>query len=218
MNKLKELRKAKKISQNTLASFLGVNEKTISRWENGESQINSKKVEKLADYFGVSVAYLLGYTDIPKQYQDEEIVSFNQETYFAYSDFRNEDEKEKYQYTDFVRFLIDNGIFLTNDELHTVFSLIKQLDANNVYNDGKYLFANDVLPEEWSKYKDGKYSNILKPDKNVAYSDLEKELNAYIWDETHSNNNHRKFDTIKATKLLKVLKNAYGEREYLDQD
>ncbi|MBF0818602.1 helix-turn-helix domain-containing protein [Streptococcus acidominimus] len=63
MNRLKELRKEKKLSQKEIADFLTVNEKTISRWENGESQIKSDKAKALADYFGVSVAYLLGYSE-----------------------------------------------------------------------------------------------------------------------------------------------------------
>lgn len=63
MNRLKELRQEKKLSQKELADYLGVNEKTISRWENGESTIKSDKAKALADHFGVSVGYLLGYSD-----------------------------------------------------------------------------------------------------------------------------------------------------------
>lgn len=63
MNRLKELRQEKKLSQKELADYLGVNEKTISRWENGESTIKSDKAQALADYFGVSVGYLLGYSE-----------------------------------------------------------------------------------------------------------------------------------------------------------
>lgn len=63
LNRLKELRKEKKLTQEELASEIGVNEKTISRWENGESTIKSDKAQALADYFGVSVGYLLGYSN-----------------------------------------------------------------------------------------------------------------------------------------------------------
>lgn len=63
MNRLKELRQEKKLSQKEIANFLGVNEKTISRWEKNESTIKSDKAQKLADYFGVSVSHLLGYSD-----------------------------------------------------------------------------------------------------------------------------------------------------------
>ena len=63
MNRLKELRKEKKISQKKLSEIFGVTEKTISRWENEEVQIKSDKAKQLADFFGVSVPYLLGFSD-----------------------------------------------------------------------------------------------------------------------------------------------------------
>lgn len=63
MNRLKELRKEKKLSQKEIAKEMSISEKTLSRWENGESQIKPKKAQKLADYFGVSIGYLLGYND-----------------------------------------------------------------------------------------------------------------------------------------------------------
>lgn len=61
MNRLKELRQEKKLTQEELASEIGVSKITILRWENGERQIKPDKAQKLADYFGVSVGYLLGY-------------------------------------------------------------------------------------------------------------------------------------------------------------
>ncbi|HEM6028792.1 TPA: helix-turn-helix transcriptional regulator, partial [Streptococcus suis] len=48
MNRLKKLRQEKKLSQKELADYLGINEKTISRWENGESTIKSDKAQALA--------------------------------------------------------------------------------------------------------------------------------------------------------------------------
>lgn len=42
---------------------MSISEKTLSRWENGESQIKPEKSQQLADFFGVSVGYLLGYSD-----------------------------------------------------------------------------------------------------------------------------------------------------------
>lgn len=63
MNRLKELRKEKKLSQKEIAKEMSISEKTLSRWENGESQIKPEKAQQLADYFGVSVGYLLGYEE-----------------------------------------------------------------------------------------------------------------------------------------------------------
>lgn len=61
MNRLKVLRKEKKLTQEELASEVGVSKITILRWENGERQIKQDKAQALADYFNVEVGYLLGY-------------------------------------------------------------------------------------------------------------------------------------------------------------
>ena len=66
VNRIKELRQEKNIKQEEIAKIAGVSAMTISRWENGESHIKTSKAEKLAVYFGVGVAYLLGYDDIDK--------------------------------------------------------------------------------------------------------------------------------------------------------
>ena len=71
MNRLKELRKEKKISQKKLSEIFGVTEKTISRWENEEVQIKPDKTQELADYFGVSVGYLLGYDVVLKSIENK---------------------------------------------------------------------------------------------------------------------------------------------------
>lgn len=63
MNRLKELRKEKKYTQAQIAELMDVNVKTISRWERGEFEIKPAQAKMLADYFGVSVGYLLGYVD-----------------------------------------------------------------------------------------------------------------------------------------------------------
>lgn len=63
MNRLKELRKRKKMTQQELANIIGVTKLTILRWEKGDRQIKSDKAQQLAEYFNVSVGYLLGYED-----------------------------------------------------------------------------------------------------------------------------------------------------------
>ena len=63
MNRLKELRKEKKLTQKELADKINVSKITVLRWENGESQIKPDKAQQLADFFGVSIAHLLEYDD-----------------------------------------------------------------------------------------------------------------------------------------------------------
>ncbi|EOB32336.1 MULTISPECIES: helix-turn-helix domain-containing protein [Streptococcus] len=63
MNRLKELRQGKKLTQQELAQEIGVSKLTILNWEKGEHQIKSDKAQQLADFFEVPVGYLLGYDD-----------------------------------------------------------------------------------------------------------------------------------------------------------
>lgn len=63
--RLKELRRAKGISQLKLALALNTNQNTISRYETGEREPGIHELIQLADYFDVSVDYLLERTDNP---------------------------------------------------------------------------------------------------------------------------------------------------------
>lgn len=61
--RLKQLRKERKISQLKLAFDLNMNQNTISRYENLERQADYETLIRFADYFDVSVDYLLGRTE-----------------------------------------------------------------------------------------------------------------------------------------------------------
>ncbi len=70
MNRLKELRKEKGDTQEVVAKAMGVTRRGYQKWENGESQIKPEKAQQLADYFNVSVGYLLGYEDLLDQIEE----------------------------------------------------------------------------------------------------------------------------------------------------
>ena len=61
--RLKSLRKEKNISQLKLAIDLNMNQNSISRYENGEREADYNTLIKFADYFDVSLDYLLGRSD-----------------------------------------------------------------------------------------------------------------------------------------------------------
>ena len=63
MEVLKKLRLDKNISQQKLANILGVSRSTIAMWEIGGSQPDNTSLSQLADYFDVSVDYLLGRSE-----------------------------------------------------------------------------------------------------------------------------------------------------------
>lgn len=64
--RLRFLRKKKGISQLKLALDLNMNQNSISRYETGEREADYKTLVALADYFNVSIDYLLERTDNPK--------------------------------------------------------------------------------------------------------------------------------------------------------
>ena len=66
MQRLKELRVKKHISQLKLAMDLGMNQNSISRYENGEREADYKTLISFADYFAVSIDYLLERTNNPE--------------------------------------------------------------------------------------------------------------------------------------------------------
>lgn len=64
MNRLRELRKNKGITQSELAKMLGITQNNYSYWENGKVKIDNKSIELLADFFNVTTDYLLGVDNI----------------------------------------------------------------------------------------------------------------------------------------------------------
>lgn len=66
MKRLKELRKKKRLSQLALAMKLNTSQNTISRYETGEREPGIEELVRIADFFQVSVDYLLERTDNPK--------------------------------------------------------------------------------------------------------------------------------------------------------
>ena len=66
--RIRGLREDKELTQDFMAHYLHVNQRTYSRYENGEHSIPLDVLCKLADFHGVSVDYLLERTDRKKPY------------------------------------------------------------------------------------------------------------------------------------------------------
>lgn len=62
--RLKELREDKGLKQHEIADILGVGRPTIAGYETKGKQADHDKLKILADYFNVSIDYLLGRTDV----------------------------------------------------------------------------------------------------------------------------------------------------------
>ncbi len=68
--RLKELRKARHLSQVRLAIDLNMTQNNISRYETGAREAGYEALILFADYFNVSTDYLLGRTNNPAPYPD----------------------------------------------------------------------------------------------------------------------------------------------------
>lgn len=73
-SRMKELRKRENITQEDLAELVSASQQSVSQWERNPMSIPSDVACKLADYFHVSVDYLLERTDMlafPNKYYSE---------------------------------------------------------------------------------------------------------------------------------------------------
>lgn len=66
MFRLKQLRESRNITQLKLAVDLNMNQNSISRYETGTHEADYKTLIAFADYFNVSIDYLMERTDNPK--------------------------------------------------------------------------------------------------------------------------------------------------------
>ena len=199
MNRLKELRQNKKLSQKELAKDIGVHYRTLQNWENGESQIKPEKAQQLADFFGVNVGYLLGYVDDSEIYDDEVVIEPEKGMILAYSMERSNKKLQEKMFKDYT-------IFISDNEILALYAMVQAADLNNATPKG-IQFTNLIFSDnDEAKQIIDDYSFIFGDE--FARNDLDEQIRGYISEETRTKE--------KSEKLLKVLQSAYGERDYLD--
>lgn len=79
--RLKELRKAKGLSQATLAERLGMSKSTIGAYETGDIKPSVEAIEALAEFFNVNKGYLMGEEDYGLYYMDPVVAEMAKELY-----------------------------------------------------------------------------------------------------------------------------------------
>lgn len=85
-DKIKNLREENKLTQQDIADLLNTSKQTISNYESGKNEPNLSTVVAIADYFGVTVDYLVGRTNsktgIPNsvllKFREKALKSFNE--------------------------------------------------------------------------------------------------------------------------------------------
>ncbi|HFR3749597.1 TPA: helix-turn-helix domain-containing protein [Streptococcus suis] len=198
MNRLKELRQEKKLSQKEIALELQVPPRTYQRWENGESQIKPDKAQALADYFGVPVGYLLGYEETPDSLLDEIASDLNRQlTKDEKEDLKKHPELNEYYLSlawdrmlknqnaevekqirafddDFINFLKYHDLYLSNTEIEKVINIMYSYsNANNLYLGS---LIRDKNLKELRQQKEKDFSELFKYSSlwEMNYKALEK--------------------------------------------
>lgn len=84
--RLKYLRKEKKLTQNDMAELLGITRQGYAKYESGSGEPDIKAIDKLANFFNVTTDYLLGRSDIknPEKMTNEGISNADYEKLTAY--------------------------------------------------------------------------------------------------------------------------------------
>lgn len=64
VQRIEEMLKTEGLTQSKLASVIGVNQSTVCNWLNGKKEPSIESLWKLADFFDVSIDYLIGRKEI----------------------------------------------------------------------------------------------------------------------------------------------------------
>lgn len=79
MSVINDLRKNSGLSQKEFADLFNVHQTAVSQWETGKTTPDKETLIKIANYFGVSIDYLLGNTEQkekPLVNEDEELTEY----------------------------------------------------------------------------------------------------------------------------------------------
>ena len=169
MNRLKELRQGKKLTQQELAQEIGVSKLTILNWEKGEHQIKSDKAQQLADFFEVPVGYLLGFNNddvteyeidfhnnVMERMDKEAFVRFLD--YISLSDIVLSDKQIEmifYQLQDLSE-LNSNYRYTETDteKLKSMYSVkLNYIPTENILKVTNLLYKDDTIEEQFKQYK-----------------------------------------------------------------
>ena len=169
MNRLKELRKRDKITQVAFAKDNGIPLRTLQSWENGESQIKPEKAQQLADIFGVSVGYLLGFniddvTEDEINFRNNVMERMNKEAFVRFLDFitlsdivlsDKQIEMIFYQLQDLSELNSDYRYTETDvEKLKSMYSVkLNYMPTEGLIKISNILYKEDAIEEQFEQYK-----------------------------------------------------------------
>lgn len=101
MNRLKDLRIEKKMSQAKLAETFNISQQAISHYEKGLRDMDYDLIKSISAFFNVSTDYLLGISN-NKNYEDKEsTIALHSD--IDYKDLPKEAKEEIYNFIDYIK-------------------------------------------------------------------------------------------------------------------
>lgn len=204
-NRIMELRKRKGLTLQQVADAIGVGNNTISRYETGKREPKLKTWEKLANFFNVSVAYLMGISNSPNDGFDEIFIKdapydidewnnlFDTNAAKISTSLSAEQESNVVSsLTTYKRILIDLIPYVIEEKLDT--NEVEELKKNNL----KMLIniINTLDINWWPQSQFTSKNNLESPEEKVDPSDprvqkklnkILKKINELLKDELESN-------------------------------
>ncbi len=100
---LKYLREKKGLSQSELAKAVGMTQQAINKYENQSTEPDIDTLKKLAAYFGTSIDFLVGNTDIERKYEAVTKSDLNTEELMMMEAYRDSEPKYRDILLDLIR-------------------------------------------------------------------------------------------------------------------
>ncbi len=106
LNRIRALRKEKGLTQADLAAILKVSSRTVGFYETEGRDPDTETLKKLADYFEVSIDYLLGHGDLrnPYKLQDKQLPQIFDSKHLYDEDLPPEAKEEIEQFAEYIRY------------------------------------------------------------------------------------------------------------------
>ena len=151
MNRIKELRKEKKLTISKVSDDLNIPKTTLNNYENGKrTPRDSVLWEKIADYFNVSVSYLMGLSD--QRISEEKALNVAKEIFYR---LLNNPEKIEEQEFKALKYFEDKNLDdLLKEIIAKYFSRAITLQ-NKKYSNLEDLtwLELDISYQLWEKYR-----------------------------------------------------------------
>ncbi len=152
MNRIKNLREKEGISQDQLAKKLGVNLRTLQRWESGETSIRTKNATKIANFFKVPVSYLM---ISEKEWEAFQALNSSLPTLEEFDKLLF--KKQENRFKRFVQFVSDEEMKIKDRNLVLIFNLLVSSDET--------FGVNQIYPFPLDEKDDYHFTNQQKSEK-----------------------------------------------------